>query len=130
MSTPTPIPFEQQEIFEGDRLGPGDEISLGPRGEILGFTIGSTGNHYSLAPDGKYRLDTGIAPAIERIVTEGETLERCSICLTAIELGETVAVLPCTGHAGHGFHKECINGWFRQSGYMNCPFRCVLRPKA
>ncbi|KAL0913718.1 hypothetical protein M5K25_017199 [Dendrobium thyrsiflorum] len=40
----------------------------------------------------------------------------CSVCLSAIEEGEKVRVLPS---CGHGFHARCIDAWLRTR--LSCP---------
>ena len=56
-----------------------------------------------------------------------ETYERvlgadvqCSICLSDLETGDEVRVLPCAGH--HTYHKECIDQWLTINGIC-----CVCR---
>lgn len=40
----------------------------------------------------------------------------CSVCLSAIEEGEKVRILPS---CGHGFHARCIDAWLRTR--LSCP---------
>ncbi|KAJ4842430.1 hypothetical protein Tsubulata_027297 [Turnera subulata] len=61
------------------------------------------------------------AEAIDRIVSNSpETLEvegeLCCVCLSGLEAGEDLRVLPCL----HKFHKACVERWF--DGYCKtCP---------
>lgn len=41
----------------------------------------------------------------------------CSVCLSGLEEGESVPVLP---HCCHVFHVQCIDAWF--AAHTTCPF--------
>merc|ERR1711964_217652 len=46
----------------------------------------------------------------------------CAVCLEAFDLQDKASLtwLPCH----HGFHPECIDDWFNQTGKRECPYRC------
>ncbi|XP_078175092.1 RING-H2 finger protein ATL1-like [Carex rostrata] len=46
----------------------------------------------------------------------GTSLMECSICLSAVEEGETVKLLP---ECLHSFHGDCVDMWL--SGHTTCP---------
>lgn len=46
----------------------------------------------------------------------GSTLMECSICLSAVEEGEMVKLLP---QCLHSFHGDCVDMWL--SGHTTCP---------
>jgi len=41
----------------------------------------------------------------------------CSVCLSGLEKGEMVRILPSCGHV---FHVQCIDAWF--ASHSSCPF--------
>ncbi|KAE8796012.1 E3 ubiquitin-protein ligase ATL6-like [Hordeum vulgare] len=51
----------------------------------------------------------------EKTVIEQE-VERCPVCLTAFEEGDSVRLLP---HCSHLFHPECIDPWLQRRA--SCP---------
>lgn len=48
--------------------------------------------------------------------SESGTSNKCSVCLSDFELGETLKVLPCS----HFFHSNCIDHWLLHSS-IRCP---------
>ena len=48
-------------------------------------------------------------------VSGNEEYNKCSVCMTEYNEGETVKTLPCF----HKYHKECIEGWFKVQNF--CP---------
>ncbi|MFC1841554.1 RING-H2 finger protein [Candidatus Dependentiae bacterium] len=51
---------------------------------------------------------------------KGEFLAPCVVCTDFIKKDETVNVLNC----GHKFHKECIDGWFKECDDHQRPRTC------
>ena len=44
----------------------------------------------------------------------------CPICRSSIELGSTIGV--SIGSCGHGFHRDCLIDWFKESNnHHKCP---------
>lgn len=67
-------------------------------------------------------------PTSLRPATAEDASDLCAICRIPIELGETLMLLPCEGHAGHAFHPDCITEWFTAMGKQQCVYHCVQRP--
>jgi hypothetical protein len=51
----------------------------------------------------------------ERVVTNDDIINTCSVCLANYDIGETLKHLPCN----HEFHKDCISPWLRMN--KTCP---------
>lgn len=54
----------------------------------------------------------------ETVETDVQEEQQCSICLTALQAGNTVAQLRCH----HIFHEQCIHPWLALN--CSCPMRC------
>eukprot|EP00928_Gymnodinium_smaydae_P009511 TRINITY_DN13572_c0_g1_i1.p1 TRINITY_DN13572_c0_g1~~TRINITY_DN13572_c0_g1_i1.p1 ORF type:complete len:363 (-),score=64.87 TRINITY_DN13572_c0_g1_i1:9-1097(-) len=68
----------------------------------------------------RYVLGAPGAPVLERAedAEEGEDGRACSICIEAMQDGESVRQLPC----GHFFHAACVDQWLTRTA--SCPLRC------
>ena len=66
--------------------------------------------------DVRTTLDEDDTDNLKKYKLESKLEEKCSICMTDMDVGNEACELPCN----HNFHSECIEPWLKQYNYK-CP---------
>ena len=66
--------------------------------------------------DVRTTLDEDDTDNLKKHKLETKLEEKCSICMTDMDIGEEACELPCN----HNFHSDCIDPWLKQYNYK-CP---------
>jgi len=66
--------------------------------------------------DVRTTLDEDDTNNLKKHKLETKLEEKCSICMTDMDVGEEACELPCN----HNFHSDCIDPWLKQYNYK-CP---------